>query len=346
MNDRCPMDIQESLVRHLCLQGLDEQLARVFTDAIVDHALTWQVKSSSAADDCNAIMAIAFGYQLSAKGSRKPGLANESLATTVLNHYRRKPRPVYAQSEIAVLLGSDLPARHFHPVKPRKSANDSRSCTSTELVVAEIAREVGEPESLAPWLLIAHRHHALRCSVIAEEKGFGCVVTPELPAVYDRQSAHIWRRRHLAYLVSDVVSRLTMYATKRLYPAIIQAESARQLDRKDAEPIDEDRPLAVPPSLADTTEDRPLAVPPSLAASSKDSFQDQLNGDVRLLGSDEDYAAIPCYRPQQAATPPALPQQPAAEQRRGDWRDVARGKPSRKDTPSSASVPSPGAVSV
>src|SRR5262245_4555565 len=228
MNDNnSSVELQNSLVSHLRGQGIDEPLARAFANAIIDHALTWRVESPCPADDCNAIMALAFGYQALSGGKRAPGVANEAIAALVLNHYRRRPRPVYAQSDIATLLDRDLPTRHFFPIKPCKSsANGSHRATSTESVVAEIAQQIGDTHQLAPWLLIAHRHHAVRCAVIANENGFGSVVTPELPAVYDRNSAQVWRRRHIAYLMSDVISRFTMYVTNRLYPVILRSDNA------------------------------------------------------------------------------------------------------------------------
>jgi hypothetical protein len=159
----------------------------------------------------------------------------------------------------------------------------------------------------------------VRCAVIANEKGFGSVVTPELPAVYDRNSAQVWRRRHLAYLVSDVISRFTMFVTNRLYPVILRSDSASLGDRHSEEFAKEATPVAAQPAT-----DR-----------SRIPYQDQLNGEVPLLGRDAvDYAAIPCYTPQHAVSSQSSSvnsQQPAAQQRRGDWRDSTRTKPSRQD---------------
>src|SRR6266498_2483076 len=94
-------DVQQMIRDHLLGEGLDVDSASALCRIIVAHCLKWNVEDLRDPDEANSILAFSFGNRIAPNGNRTPGPINDMLASIVTRHYRRKPRPVYAQWEIA-----------------------------------------------------------------------------------------------------------------------------------------------------------------------------------------------------------------------------------------------------
>lgn len=147
-----------------------------------------------------SIVAFAFGNRID-HGETSPGPVNEALARTIESFVQEQPVPVYAQWEIADVLG--IPC---HAIRPERDDSGQETYLSTEgVVLAALAR--GLPRHRVG--IVAFGDHAVRCVMTCGKHGVDAAV-PEglaLPNAYDSRSGQPWTRDRPSYVAIDLLAR-------------------------------------------------------------------------------------------------------------------------------------------
>jgi hypothetical protein len=93
---------------------------------------------------------------------------------------------------------------------PQRDERDEPVYLGTTAVLEDIARQ-WPPESLGCIGIIAFSDHAFRCVAAARRLGFNAYAPAgyALPTEYDPQSGQAWCRSRLAYLLHDVMLRVS-----------------------------------------------------------------------------------------------------------------------------------------
>ena len=238
--------VREVVACYLQQQGFRADVACVLSKVVMQHVLTWQEEPANP-DTGNAIIAFSFGYRREDDGYKAPGPVNQALADLAVQHYWRKPRPVYAHSSIADLIKDRLPNEDLKPIAPRIKT----PWWSTRAMLEVVLNQVQDPRKHDPWLIIAHRHHAERCAITARYLGFSVIVPRELPDRYDRACVHPWKRWQLPYVINDIIARLELYSNDVVLPVIRRVATLKK--KAKAEPhTNQDNPESV--QGADNTE--------------------------------------------------------------------------------------------
>ncbi|HEY1795598.1 MAG TPA: hypothetical protein VGG57_05710 [Stellaceae bacterium] len=209
------MSIADDLARHLAGELGDAETARLLAEILREDALAWR-PPTIAPQRIRSIFAFTFGNRMQENGNREPGPVNEALAEVAVELHRATGAPIFAQWEIAVAIGR----RVVGPVTAIYPGRDQRAepvYLSTGGVVEEIAR-LG-PEG--PVAVVAFADHLYRAVMTSRRYGFDAYA-PEgiaMPAAYDPQSGQPWCRSRAAYLMHDIMIRVTERRADLLHPA-------------------------------------------------------------------------------------------------------------------------------
>lgn len=197
------------ITRHLAAELGCPTVAGELAEALWDGALSWTAPTLPPAQ-FGSIMAFTFGNRMRPNGNRVPGPVNERLADAAVALHRVAGRPIFAQWEIAEAIGSRVAAGDLVAIYPPQDARAEPLYLSTGGVVAQIA-QLRDPAAFGAVGVIAFADHMVRCVQIARRFGF-VAAAPEgmaMPYEYDADSGQPWCRSRLAYLLHDIMLRIT-----------------------------------------------------------------------------------------------------------------------------------------
>ncbi len=198
------MSITDDLAAHLAGEWGDAETARLLAGMLHDDALAWR-PPTIAPERIRSIFAFTFGNRMLENGNREPGPVNEALAEVALGLHRATGAPIFAQWEIAAAIGDR--AAPVTAIYPGRDERAEPVYLSTGLVVDEIALLGAE----GPVGVVAFADHLYRAVMTSRRYGFDAYA-PEgiaMPAVYDPQSGQPWCRGRAAYLMHDIMIRVT-----------------------------------------------------------------------------------------------------------------------------------------
>lgn len=201
--------IKTALERHLLAELGDPALAAGMAGLVFDLTLDWTAPQI-APEQIRAIFAFTFGNRMQPNGNRSPGPVNAALADRTVELHRRTGAPVFAQWEIAEAIGPRLEPAKLVAINPGRDAWGEPVYLSTTGVLEAIARQTNAA-ALGPVGVIAFADHQSRCVSSARRLGFAAAA-PEgiaMPRDYDPDSGQPWCRSRLAYLLHDMMVRVT-----------------------------------------------------------------------------------------------------------------------------------------
>jgi hypothetical protein len=232
-------DVEQSMVKYLAVQGIDDELAGDVASWVKDCALSWKVPEAGKNVKPHGIVAFAFGYLIDEYGQKTPGETNRILANKLLEYCRRFQVKAWVQWEIvkAVLdegVQDDIdlvndPSRCV-PIYPKHDRRlDRLSYLSSWDIAQEVAKEIPpskEEVSGKTLLVVAHRDHLRRCVNIVQEAGFNTMAfQSKMPCGYYQESAQLWTTSRRLYLMHDAIGRLNALRDKRTRAAEREANS-------------------------------------------------------------------------------------------------------------------------
>ena len=197
------MSITDDLAAHLT-QTLGDETARLLAGYLHEDALAWQAPTIAPAR-IRSIFAFTFGNRMLPNGNREPGPVNEALAAVMVELHRATGAPVYAQWEIAAAAGDRIAA--ITAINPSRDERAEPVYLSTGGVVAAIKSMGAE----GPVGVVAFADHLYRAVMTTRRFGFEAFA-PEgiaMPVTYDPQSGQPWCRSRPAYLLHDIMIRVT-----------------------------------------------------------------------------------------------------------------------------------------
>lgn len=207
------MDSYDSLIdaasRHLQTELGDAAIGRQLAETLWDVGMTWTAPAV-APEQISAIMAFTFGNRMLPNGNRSPGPVNQRLADIAVRLHAMSGARVFAQWEVAEAIGSQIPAAAVVAINPGHDERAEPVYLSTSGVIAEIARQV-DPGSLGQVGIVAFGDHLFRCVTTACAFGFEAAAPAGfiMPRDYDAQSGQPWCRSRMAYLLHDIMIRVT-----------------------------------------------------------------------------------------------------------------------------------------
>ena len=103
------------------------------------------------------------------------------------------------------------PTRWLSPSIPDAIRAASRSISGTSGVVEAIVQQAGDPASLGHVGIVAFADHLYRCVATCRRLGFDAYAPDgvAMPAEYDPESGQAWCRDRIAYLLHDIMIRIT-----------------------------------------------------------------------------------------------------------------------------------------
>jgi hypothetical protein len=208
------MSIVNDLAAHLAAELGDEEIARLLAAMLCDDTLAWR-PPAIAVPRIRSIFAFTFGNRMQENGNREPGPVNEALAEIAITLNRATGAPIFAQWEIAAAIGGR--AGPVTAINPGRDERAEPIYLSTGGVVEEIARLGAE----GPVGVVAFADHLYRAVATARRHGFDAYA-PEgiaMPAVYDLKSGQPWCRTRAAYLLHDIMIRVTERRAELLHAA-------------------------------------------------------------------------------------------------------------------------------
>ncbi|HUZ62581.1 MAG TPA: hypothetical protein VMU82_02600 [Acetobacteraceae bacterium] len=197
------------LAARLAVELGDADMARELAALLEADTLCWTAPTIPAAR-IRTIIGFTFGNRMAANGNRLPGPVNEALAEVAVALHRETNAPIYAQWEVAEPAAERLPPDTVTPIHPGRDERGEPVYLSTGGVLEEIARRV-DPAKLGPVCVVAFADHMCRCVMTARRLGFDAYA-PEghaMPRDYDPLSGQAWCRSRLAYLLHDLMIRIT-----------------------------------------------------------------------------------------------------------------------------------------
>lgn len=195
---------------HLARELGDRETARALADAIREDTLSWRAPEIDPMR-VDTIMAFTFGNRMLSNGNRAPGPVNEALADIVARLHRQRGVPVYAQWEIAEAIGARVPQDKVTAIFPGRDERAEPVYLSTSGVVSAVVAMQTEPRSLGVIGVVGFADHLWRCVMTARQFGLDAF-TPQgyvMPGEYDAQSGQPWCRSRLAYLMHDIMIRVS-----------------------------------------------------------------------------------------------------------------------------------------
>ena len=203
------MSSSDRIAERLAAELGDAALAARLAKIIEADALSW-VPPTIAPAAIRTIIGFTFGNRMAPNGNREPGPVNEALAHVAVRLSQETGARIIAQWEVAEAATALLPAVPVTPIYPRRDQRDEPVYLGTAAVLEEIAR-LWSPQSLGCVGVVAFSDHAFRCVATARRLGFDAYAPAghPMPAEYDPQSGQAWCRSRLAYLLHDLMLRIT-----------------------------------------------------------------------------------------------------------------------------------------
>ena len=202
------MTLTAELETHLLRELGDAATARDLA-AIVLETLSWRAPVI-APERITTVLAFTFGNRMLPNGNREPGPVNQAIADVATLLHQRTGAQVFAQWEVAAALAGRVPDVSVTAINPGRDARGEPVYLSTSGVLEEIARLAG-PGSLGCVGVVAFADHLHRCVASARRLGFDAHA-PEglaMPDTYDQESGQAWCRDRIAYLLHDIMIRVT-----------------------------------------------------------------------------------------------------------------------------------------
>jgi hypothetical protein len=203
------MTLRAELQAHLQSELDDPAIAEALVDIVWQDALSWR-PPIMAVDQVTAIVAFTFGNRMLPNGNREPGPVNAALADVVAALHQKTKARIFAQWEVASALRDAVPQDRLTTINPARDGRGEPVYLSTSGVLEEIARQV-PPQSLGCAAIMAFADHLHRCVATARRLGFNAYAPAGvmMPATYDPLSGQAWCRGRLAYLLHDMMIRVT-----------------------------------------------------------------------------------------------------------------------------------------
>ena len=205
-----PDTLGDRMAAHLAGELGDRPAAEALARLLADDALSWRAPEI-APQQIATILAFTFGNRMLANGNRVPGPVNEMLAELVCLLHRQTAAPVFAQWEIAEAVAGRIPPAALTAIYPGRDARGEPVYLGTAQVVAEIAAWTGAPKEAEPVVVVAFADHLHRAVITARRAGFHAHAPAgvAMPAAYDSDSGQAWCRSRLAYLLHDIMIRIS-----------------------------------------------------------------------------------------------------------------------------------------
>lgn len=187
----------------------DPAIAGELAAIIEEEALGWTAPVIPVAR-IGHVFGFTFGNRMAPNANRVPGPVNEALAGVACALHRATAAPILAQWEVAEAAAASLPEGVVTPIYPGRDERGEPVYLSTGGVLEEIARHRA-PASFGVVGIVAFADHMARCVTTARRLGFDAYA-PEgvaMPAEYDPLSGQAWCRDRLAYLLHDLMIRIT-----------------------------------------------------------------------------------------------------------------------------------------
>jgi len=203
------MTLRTELEAQLQRELDDTAVAATLTALLLEETLSWRAPVV-VPDRVTTVFAFTFGNRMLANGNREPGPVNEALAGVVATLHQRTGARVFAQWEVAAALGDRVPITLVTAINPARDARGEPVYLSTSGVLEEIAH-LAEPQSLGCIGVVAFADHLYRCVATARRLGFDAHAPAgiAMPDSYDSQSGQAWCRDRIAYLLHDIMIRIT-----------------------------------------------------------------------------------------------------------------------------------------
>jgi hypothetical protein len=208
------MSIVDDLARHLAGELGDAETARLLAEMLRDDALAWRAPTI-APGRVRSVFAFTFGNRMLENGNREPGPVNEALAEAAIALSGATGASIFAQWEIADAIGGR--AAPVTAIYPGRDERAEPVYLSTGGVVEEIARLGAE----GPVGVVAFADHLYRAVMTSRRYGFDAYAPAgiAMPATYDPQSGQPWCRSRGAYLMHDIMIRVTERRADLLHSA-------------------------------------------------------------------------------------------------------------------------------
>ena len=201
--------LSSQISRHLAQELGDQETARQLAEVLLEDVLSWRPQTI-AVERVETFIAFTFGNRMLDNGNREPGPVNEELADVVAELHELRAAPVFAQWEVAAALAGRLPDGAVVPIYPGRDDRGEPVYLSTSGVLAEIARRLGDPAKLGVVGVVGFADHLWRCVATSRRFGFDAhAPSIPMPGTYDPLSGQAWCRNRHAYLLHDLMLRLT-----------------------------------------------------------------------------------------------------------------------------------------
>ncbi|MGA3005012.1 MAG: hypothetical protein ABSE20_25155 [Acetobacteraceae bacterium] len=203
------MSLGVELETHLLRELGDAATARDLAAIVLEETLSWRAPVI-APERITTVFAFTFGNLMLANGNREPGPVNHAIADVAASLHQRSGAPVFAQWEVAAALAGRVPDALVTAINPGRDTRGEPVYLSTSGVLEEIAR-VAEPRSLGCVGVAAFADHLHRCVASARRLGFDAHAPDgiAMPDTYDKDSGQAWCRDRIAYLLHDIMIRIT-----------------------------------------------------------------------------------------------------------------------------------------
>lgn len=186
--------------------GIADELAAVLRDDV----LSWRAPEIRP-EQVDTIVAFTFGNRMLATGNRLAGPVNEALADIAVRLHEVRGAAIYAQWEVAEAVGRRVPQDKLTPIFPRRDERAEPVYLNTADVVSTVVGRVNDARALGRVGVVAFSDHLFRCVTTAQRLGLdaGAPTGYVMPRDYDPQSGQPWCRSRLAYLMHDIMIRVT-----------------------------------------------------------------------------------------------------------------------------------------
>ena len=203
------MSLAVELETHLLHELGDAATARDLAAIVLEETLSWRAPVI-APERISAVLAFTFGNRMLTNGNREPGPVNHAIADAAAALHQRTGARIFAQWEVAAALAGRVPDQTVTAINPGRDSRGEPVYLSTSGVLEEIARQVG-PRSLGCVGVAAFADHLYRCVVSARRLGFDAYAPDgiAMPDTYDKESGQAWCRDRVAYLLHDMMIRIT-----------------------------------------------------------------------------------------------------------------------------------------
>jgi hypothetical protein len=203
------MSLAVELETHLRHELGDAATARDLAAIVLEEALSWRAPVV-APERISTVLAFTFGNRMLANGNREPGPVNQAIADVAASLHQRTGARIFAQWEIAAALAGRVPDAMVTAINPGRDARGEPVYLSTSGVLEEIARRT-DPRSLGCVGVAAFADHIHRCVASARRLGFDAYAPSgtAMPDTYDGDSGQPWCRDRIAYLLHDIMIRVT-----------------------------------------------------------------------------------------------------------------------------------------